>query len=98
VDTAQRTVALLDGDRARVRTFGRSASSVMRVHRALSERAILSIGDAAERSGLSFPATAKAIKLLEQAGIVRELTGRKRDRLFGYAGYLAVLSEGTEPL
>jgi len=98
VDTAQRIVALLDGDRARMGTFGRSASSVMRVHRALSERAILSIGDAAERSGLSFPAAAKAMELLEQAGIVRELTGRKRDRLFSYASYLAVLSEGTEPL
>jgi hypothetical protein len=35
---------------------------------------------------------------IEQAGIVRELTGRKRDRLFGCARYLAVLSEGTEPL
>jgi len=98
VATAHRIVALLDEDRARVKTFGRSAASAMRVHQGLGERAILSIRDAAERSELSFPAAAKVMGLLERAGIVRELTGRKRDRLFGYARYLAVLAEGTEPL
>jgi hypothetical protein len=35
---------------------------------------------------------------LVQLGIARELTGRKRDRVFSYARYLAILSEGTEPL
>lgn len=29
---------------------------------------------------------------------VRELTGRRRNRLFAYEGYLAILNEGTEPL
>ena len=98
VETARRIVALLDEDRARMKSFGRSAASAMRVHQGLSERGILSIGEAAERSGLSFPAAARIIGLLERAGIVRELTGRKRDRLFGYARYLALLAEGTEPL
>ncbi len=98
VETARRLVALLDDDRARVQMYGRSAGSTIRVHQAFGERAILSVGDAAERSGLSFPATAKAISRLEHAGIVRELTGKKRGRLFGYTSYLAVLAEGTEPL
>ena len=31
-------------------------------------------------------------------GVAQELTGRKRNRLFGYGRYLAILSEGTEPL
>jgi hypothetical protein len=34
---------------------------------------------------------------LIQLGIARELTGRRRNRLFVYDRYLAVLSEGTEP-
>ena len=29
-------------------------------------------------------------------GIVRELTGKKRNRLFGYGEYLSILGEGTE--
>jgi len=31
-------------------------------------------------------------------GMVREITGRKRDRLFAYVPYLQVRSEGTEPI
>ena len=33
---------------------------------------------------------------LERLGIVRELTGKKRNRLFGYEAYLSILNEGTE--
>lgn len=29
---------------------------------------------------------------------VSELTGKKRNRLFAYAPYIAILSEGAEPL
>jgi Fic family protein len=35
---------------------------------------------------------------LERFGIVEEVTGRKRGRVFSYRGYLAILSEGTDPL
>jgi hypothetical protein len=31
-------------------------------------------------------------------GIARELTGYRRNRVFAYEQYLAVLSEGGEPL
>jgi len=30
------------------------------------------------------------------AGIVREITGRKRNRIFAYERYLAILREGTD--
>jgi hypothetical protein len=35
---------------------------------------------------------------LERLGIVDEVTGRKRGRVFSYRRYLAILSEGTDPL
>ena len=38
------------------------------------------------------------MELLVEIGIASELTGKKRNRLFSYERYLAVLSEGTEPL
>lgn len=33
---------------------------------------------------------------LANHGIAREITGKRRDRLFVYDHYLAVLNEGTE--
>jgi len=47
---------------------------------------------------LSFPTAAKALEALVKLGIAREITGRQRNRLFAYDAYLAVLSEGAEPL
>jgi hypothetical protein len=38
------------------------------------------------------------VEALENLGIVREITGRKRERVFAYTRYLAILNEGTEPL
>lgn len=49
-------------------------------------------------TGLSRPSVDKGIEELTRLGLVREVTGKKRDRVYTYERYLAVLSEGTEPL
>lgn len=41
---------------------------------------------------------AKSMAHLIELGIVRELTGNRRNRVFAYDQHLAVLAEGTEPL
>jgi Fe2+ or Zn2+ uptake regulation protein len=45
---------------------------------------------------LSLPTVYTVLEGLATLGIVRELTGRERRRVFSYQRYLAVLSEGTE--
>jgi hypothetical protein len=35
------------------------------------------------------------VKRLEEAGILREVTGRRRGRLYVYEEYLKLLNEGT---
>jgi hypothetical protein len=35
---------------------------------------------------------------LADLGLARELTGNRRNRVFAYDRYLAILGEGTEPL
>ena len=42
--------------------------------------------------------TSKAVYALVKAGLLREMTGGRRDRVFVYGRYLDVLNEGTEPL
>jgi ribosomal protein S25 len=58
----------------------------------------LSLRAAAERSGLSFPTAAKAMQALEHLGIVDEVTGQRRNRVYAYSSCLKVLNEGLEPL
>lgn len=96
VETAQRLSALHRDDRATIEPTGRRAGSALRVHEALKARPILSLPAICERTGLSFPAASSAMDLLVELGITRELTGRRRNRLFVYDRYLAILNEGTE--
>jgi Fic family protein len=98
VSTAQRLAELFQLDRGRIESRGRRAGSALRVHQALKERPILSMPEVCRRTGLSFPGVSSAMDLLADLGIARELTGKRRNRLFAYDRYLAILNEGTEPI
>jgi Fic family protein len=98
VRTAQRLVELFKDDTARVQSVGRAASSSLRVFNALCERPITTLNDLCQRTGLSFPTATNGIARLMHLGIVKELTGGRRNRVFSYDRYLAILNEGTEPL
>ncbi|MBK8595986.1 MAG: Fic family protein [Holophagales bacterium] len=94
--TAQRLAALFGEDRARVVPRGRLAGSALRVHDALKSRPVTTVKELRSRTSLSFPAASAAVNLLVDLGIARELTGRRRNRVFAYDRYLAVLNEGTD--
>jgi len=49
-----------------------------------------------EKTGITPTTVNKALGHLEQLGIVKELTARRHNRLFSYAGYIAIMSRGTE--
>jgi len=56
----------------------------------------VSVGQLAGRFGISYQAASTIVLQLEKAGILRETTGRKRDKRFVYSDYLNILSEGTK--
>lgn len=98
VATAQRLLRLFHADGVRLVGLGRSRASVQQCYMALRRRPLTSINQLKQLSGLSFPTASKAIETLVGLGIAREITGGRRNRLFAYDAYLAILSEGTEPL
>ena len=97
-DAAREILNLFDADRDRIEGLGRPAASALRVHQLLQQKPIIAIPDAAQRLGISAPTIAKSVHHLERLGILREITGRQRRRLFAYDGYLQILNRGTEPL
>ncbi len=40
----------------------------------------------------------RSLKILEDLGIVKEITKKERNKLFVYQEYLDILNKGTEPL
>lgn len=96
VETAQELVDLSNQDREKTASLGRSAASTLEVHRALIEHPIATSMSLAQKTGLTPATINRALEKLQQLGIVRELTARKRNRIYSYSSYLDILNKGTE--
>ena len=95
---ATRIVDLFKQDRERITGQSQRAGSALRVHDLLQQNPFVTATLLVERTGLTAPTINAALADLQRLGVVEEVTGRKRGRVFGYRQYLAILSEGTEPL
>lgn len=96
--TARRLVDLFEADTCRVQQTARAAASARRILAALRQRPALTLKHLCETHGMTFPTASKAMQTLIAAGIARELTGQRRNRVFVYHAYLAILNEGGQPL
>ncbi len=98
VSTTRRILALFEKNRRSLETLGRAAASAFRVHEYLQKKPITGIREMEKDLGLSYPTVAGALDRMKKLRIVKELTGFKRNRVFAYAPYVELLSEGTEPI
>jgi Fic family protein len=96
VDTARRLVDLANNDRDKISGLGRAATSVLKIHQALMERPITTSGWLVEKTGITAATVNRCLVHLERLGIVRELTSRKRNRIFSHTGYVDIMNQGTE--
>jgi Fic family protein len=88
VGTARRLLEIFTEDHDLIATTGRRSSSALRVHEALKAHPLASLQDLSSRTGLSFPATSAAMSTLVDLNVARELTGKRRGRVFAYDRYL----------
>jgi Fic family protein len=93
--TTSDLVQMIERDRHAIHEFGRGAATAVRVHDLASRFVVFRPTAAAGALGLSAPPVYAAVKRLEEVGILREVTGRQRGKLYVYDEYLARLNEGT---
>lgn len=94
VATAQRLNQLLAGDKAKLAQLGRLAGSASQILEALFNQPIVSINLLVEKTGLTPATIGKALDALENTlGMVRELTGQKRNRVYAYSAYIDILNQ-----
>jgi len=97
-DTAERTLRLFANDRQKIQVLGRAATSALRVHELMERNPFVRIRTAAKALKLTIPTVTSALNHLLQLGIVKEVSGKRRDRLFAYSRYVSMVGEGTKPL
>lgn len=97
-ETAAKLLQLFRSDRERIQSLGKAAGTATQVHMHLQTNPIISIGSIASAINKTVPAVTSALQKMQELGIVTEITGRKRSRVFVYRGCIDLIGAGTEPL
>lgn len=96
--TSKNILELFQNDQRSVEASGRSLGTTLRIFKLLQSTPLITIARASQETQISVPTVTAALTRLQELGIVREITNKRRDKLFSYENYLRLLNEGTEPL
>jgi Fic family protein len=95
-DAAKAIMDLMATDRQKTAGLGKAAPTALKLLEMLYRRPYVTIPYVAKEIGISSPAASKAANNLAALGILKEVSGKKRDRVFLHESYLAIIREGTE--
>ena len=95
---ARRITRIFEDDAVRISQLKRAATMAHKVHQVMRQRPIVTVGLVMELCETTAPTAMNALSNLIELGIVREITGKERGRIFAYFKYLEILDEGTDPL
>jgi Fic family protein len=87
--------SLINADRKRLLAAPRVGGVALRLFELLPLMPRFTIEQARRKLDTTFPTATAAVKLLQDLGLLTELTGQKKNRLFSYAAYVELLAEGA---
>ena len=93
--TAEDILRLRDQHRALVHDLGTNALHMLD---ALYERPVVNIAAVRRALRVSWPTANKVTLEFERRGLLEEMTGQRRNRVFRYVPYLALFKEATAPI
>ncbi len=98
-EEAVRTIIdLFERDRRRIEESGKSTSGVLNVYDHLKRFPVSDTHSIRNSFKTSHTTVLRSLRFLESLEIVREITGRDRNKLFVYREYMNILEKGTEPV
>ena len=87
--------SLINADRKRLLAAPRVGAVALRLFELLPLMPRFTIEQARQKLDTTFPTATLAVKLLQDLGLLSELTGQKKNRLFSYAAYVELLAGST---
>ena len=93
--SALQIVSLFQRDQEKIRSFAGQSQSMLKIHAILQRKPFVNAAQLQELADLSAPTVNVGLAGLESLGIVREVTGKQRRRVYAYAEFLRILDEGT---
>jgi Fic family protein len=95
VSSAQRLFGLLGKDRRTVANHEATTIPAVRLFDLLPDHPIITLSQGIGLLKTTKPTAGKAIDALRRAGVLHEITGMQRDRVYAYSAYLKVLAQDT---
>ncbi|MBN8548355.1 MAG: Fic family protein [Deltaproteobacteria bacterium] len=96
--TAQALLKIFAEDRQKLTAQGRGTPTLLQIHSAFEKIPVFTAASLMKDTNLSAATVNKALERMEELGIVKESTGKKRNRLFVYEKYWKELDRGAEPI
>lgn len=91
---AKRIVNMREEHRTRItQTLGRSAPNALTLLEKLYERPIVNVNDVAALTDTAFATASRVVDALVEMGLLVELTGQKRNRVYAYDPYLSIFRD-----
>src|SRR3989344_2832991 len=88
VDTSKKIIKLKDQDTKKILSLGRSASKATLVFNSLFHTPTLTVKAVEKITGLKNPNALLLVSKMIKMGILKEITGRKRNKVFRYQNYV----------
>lgn len=96
-ETARRILALREDHRSRItESLGRAAGNGHRILEYLYQRPILKVVEIEKLLDVTYAAANGLVSRLTSLGLLQEITGQKRHRVFRYAPYLDLFADGPQ--
>lgn len=95
-NTAHTISILFDEDRKKIETIGKSPASALIIYQYLQRHPVTDVKKVSEYCKITYPTAAKSLKYLVNLGIIKEVTGKSRNKIYSYQNYLNVLNKDTE--
>lgn len=95
VMTSQKISQLFASDRIKIAALKRAAISATAVHEILRKQAMISAIEAAKILEVTVPTARNALQNLQKLGIVKDISGRGKERIYVYTELVTLLEQGA---
>jgi Fic family protein len=97
INTAKQINSLFEQDLQKIAKLGRVRFSCEQALEYMKRLPQVTVPLLAKELGITAPTARNALNHMTSIGVLYEISGKKRDKVYLYRNYLDILEEGTEP-
>lgn len=95
-NTAQNIVSLFENDEEKIKSLKKDTAGVLKTYNFLKKHPISNTKNIVKSSQSSLQTILRSLRILEEIGLVKELTGKHNNKIFIYKNYINIINQGTE--